>query len=126
MYASCANDVDLVKWLVDCKADLKATAESKNAVHIAATYNADKVLACLLQTGTFEVDVTNKAAETSLHLTSSATCTQILIEHKADIEARDSFNQTPFLSAAALGWLEVVEYLVSKSHANRLPLRRRY
>lgn len=87
---------------------------------MAAREGADKVLAYLLQTGMFQVDDRNLAKLTALHLTSSVSCAQILLEHKADIEAKDNDDETPFLTNASSNCIELLKYFVSNSRANVL------
>ena len=68
----------------------------------------------------FDVNGTDKTGGTALHASAYAghlSCTRLLLEHNADLNAFDMINHTPLFRACEQGHTDVVALLLNSKHA---------
>jgi len=102
---------EMSAYLVDSKGNTD--------LHQAAARGNAAAVGLLVQSGLNLENVKNKDGKTPLHYAAEAKngleCVKILVEHGADIDAKDSFNQTALELAAFSGGADIVAYLISRA-----------
>eukprot|EP01134_Creolimax_fragrantissima_P003339 CFRG3339T1 len=103
-------DVDNIFTMDKCRSD------GSNALHIAATIDADQLLECLLEKSKKGyVNVARKDGLTPLHVAAykgSAQCCSRLLLHDASVVACDTARRTALMIASERGHIAVVEMLL--------------
>jgi len=116
--AACTGDVELVRVLVELKADISARSHfGQTPLHVAScsdTPNCPKVARYLLEHGA-DVNARTNHGHTPLHRASESggvEVARVLIEHGADIDAEDDSGLTPLRIASRNGRDEIVKLLL--------------
>lgn len=116
--ATVKGNLEAVRALLDGGVDANQAREGGlTALHIATGENMLEIVRALLDKGA-DPNCKQEAGATPLHIAAStpdglARC-QLLVEHKADVNALDKKNRTPLIAAASNGQLDVVQYLLDK------------
>ena len=94
--ASADGLVDLAQWLLDIGADANAEEKShRTPLHLAVANGRLEIIRMLLGHGVDVNGVAGHQSTTPLHEASSGDIVQLLIEHGADVHARDQSQSTP-------------------------------
>jgi hypothetical protein len=117
-YAAWSGDVELVRVLIELKADIGAQSRSaKTPLHIASNSyspNGPTVARYLLERGS-DVNARTDDGRTPLHRATEGKLVEtarVLIEHGADIDAENNSGSTPLQSASGYWSDEVVKLLL--------------
>jgi ankyrin repeat protein len=111
-YAAINGKADAISFLIDYKANIKA----RNAGGDTPLHNARTPAAIALLYYGADIEAKNNLLETPIHCASdwgTKETVLVFIKAKADINAKDSNNQTPLMRAAKRVRPEIVEVLLA-------------
>lgn len=117
-YAVRGGHLSCVAFLIakGAKADV-LTLQEKTLLHLAAYKGYEEVLACLWQTGQFEIDAQDALGNTALHCAAEQghlACVAFLLTNGAKLTVLTRWNENLFHLAARGGHLNILEYCHSK------------
>ncbi|KAL8679803.1 MAG: hypothetical protein Q9224_007003, partial [Gallowayella concinna] len=114
--ASHGGHLEIVKILLDRGANLhKAQSHGISPLHRAASMNHPKVVHCIVKHDSETIHLRNIYGKTALHDAAErgfAGVVQILMQHGADLRAKDNKKKTPLSYAAASGSIICVQFLL--------------
>ena len=117
-YACKAGNVSLVRTLIEHKADITAKNNQGNMpVHIAANYGREEITVALITEFCCDPNIANSNDWTLLHYACKAgnvSLVRTLIEHKADITAKNNQGDIPVHIAANYGREEITVALITE------------
>lgn len=114
LLAAKRGHLEALRLLFKNGGDLNALDAFGLPLHYAALGNHTNVVKFLLEKGSNIFSRTSENDETILHLASSLELVSFLVEHGADIRARDVFYHTPLHSAAKNGQTDTINYLLDQ------------
>ncbi|MDR3001909.1 MAG: ankyrin repeat domain-containing protein [Fibromonadaceae bacterium] len=126
LHVAVSNEsLEVVKFLVSKGSNVNMEeADGKTPLHLAATYNNNVEVAKILISNGAKVNATNKWGYTPLHNAATGESIELVrflvLEGKADVEARDEQNGgTPLRTLVSNGKsIEIIKFLVSEGKAN--------
>jgi ankyrin repeat protein len=124
--ATSYNNFEIVSWLIDTGADVRAGNKSGDTPLHIAVLNNDKNLVNLLLDKGADANCSNLEKRTPLHNAAqqgNKEIVRLLIDKGANVEALDDANSTPFSEALFGGHLEVIKVLVEKGARYNEPVR---
>lgn len=117
MVAAKIGDIDLMKQLIETKADVNAKTKSgTTALMLACNCGHTEAVRLLIEAGA-NVHHKNEYEETALGWAvdpDKPEIIKLLIDAKADFQAKDDQGYTPLIVAAAKGCTEIVKFLLEK------------
>lgn len=118
-YAAMRGQLDLISRLIALGADVNAqTIEGETPLHYTIWRNQLEAAELLLQSGARH-DIKENYGRTPLHHaareTGNAEMAKLLIDHGADINSYDNFNDTPIILAAWRGFSGIVNLLLDNN-----------
>ncbi|XP_050411321.1 putative ankyrin repeat protein RF_0381 isoform X2 [Patella vulgata] len=122
--ASSVSPVDKIQYLVSHQADINALTSINNTnLHLACNYGTLSTVEYLVDDLHMNVHTTGYNNQTPLFYCCISRVRPVdkikyLVRHQADINARDSYNNTNLHLACNYGTLSTVEYLVDDLHMN--------
>ncbi len=108
------NKAEMVRLLIRSGADIKTPYRfGESLLHVAINRDSDMAMKELIDAGV-NIDARNEKGETSFFIGASLgrKSTSILLNAKADVNARNNDGQTPLISAAVLCNLESIDMLL--------------
>lgn len=122
LYAAKVGDLDIVQYLIKCKAKYNVIdKKGSTLLHYAAGNGHLDIVKYLIENLSMNMEIKDNLGNTPLHkaaLSNHLSVVKYLFEHHAKAETTDNEGSTPLHEAAWAGHLEVVKYLIDVCGVN--------
>lgn len=114
------NNLEIVKLLIENRADVNVVNSGNTALHIATFLNNQEIAKLLIENGA-DLNVINKDGSTPLHMAvhkNKQELAKLFVENKADVNAKQD-NSLTSLQIASIKGYQSIKSLLSQNGAER-------